>query len=388
MAATPLLDFAALLAPIPGEDPEGGSAPLDLAGVGAGVPVPFEVRQKLEEDRKEDDPEAFAPDDPMRPKDLKKADWRAIVRLAQETLTGVSKDLLVAARLTEALVRLHGFNGQWDHTPGAPAGPLCPVCRVPLHGFAGLRDGLRLLRGLVDECWTRLRPPVEDGDVEPRAAPFAWLDDPVKGARFPTTLRLVPLVWDKDGAYGWQDWRLSQDPKGAAGREQFERAVRAMPAEYCAAVALEIAQSQDELRRLTQSLADKMGPAAPGLGGIHLALEECHGLVSHILRDKRPVSGAERDTSPEVAAPATAPPAAPARAPGSRAEAYRQLAQAAAVLRELEPHSPIPYLVQRAVELGSLPFPQLIKVLIRDANVLNELNRELGLKEPPETAEG
>jgi predicted component of type VI protein secretion system len=109
--------------------------------------------------------------------------------------------------------------------------------------------------------------------------------------------------------------------------------------------------------------------------------------VQDILRNKRPVSGAETDISQggDAAAPA---PAGPARAPGSRAEAYRQLERAAAVLQELEPHSPIPYLVRRAVELGALPFPELIKVLIRDANVLNELSRELGLKEPPQTPEG
>ena len=67
----------------------------------------------------------------------------------------------------------------------------------------------------------------------------------------------------------------------------------------------------------------------------------------------------------------------------SRAEAYRQLARAAAVLQELEPHSPIPYLVQRAVQLGSLPFPDLIKALIREPNVLAELAREFGLGEAP-----
>jgi type VI secretion system protein ImpA len=66
---------------------------------------------------------------------------------------------------------------------------------------------------------------------------------------------------------------------------------------------------------------------------------------------------------------------------GSREQAYRQLAQAAALLRQLEPHSPIPYLIQRAVELGSMPFPQLIRALIREQNVLSELNRELGIKE-------
>ncbi len=53
------------------------------------------------------------------------------------------------------------------------------------------------------------------------------------------------------------------------------------------------------------------------------------------------------------------------------------------MLRELEPHSPIPYLIQRAVELGSLPFPQLINALIRDDSILTELRREFGIKETP-----
>jgi type VI secretion system protein ImpA len=73
----------------------------------------------------------------------------------------------------------------------------------------------------------------------------------------------------------------------------------------------------------------------------------------------------------------------PSRAPSTRAEVYRQLKEAAAVLRNLEPHSPIPYFIERAVELGALPFPEMIRALIRDGGVLSELNRELGIKEPP-----
>jgi len=83
----------------------------------------------------------------------------------------------------------------------------------------------------------------------------------------------------------------------------------------------------------------------------------------------------------EVASGGAATAAGALRPAVSRADAYRQLAQAAALLRQLEPHSPIPYLIQRAVELGSMPFPQLIRALIREQNVLTELNRELGIKE-------
>jgi hypothetical protein len=74
MSSPKLIDVEALLAPIPGDQP-------------AGSAVPFEIRQQLEEARKEEDPESFAPDDPMRPQQFKKADWRGIVRLAQDTST-------------------------------------------------------------------------------------------------------------------------------------------------------------------------------------------------------------------------------------------------------------------------------------------------------------
>ena len=60
---------------------------------------------------------------------------------------------------------------------------------------------------------------------------------------------------------------------------------------------------------------------------------------------------------------------------------YEQLAQAAALLQQLEPHSPIPYLIQRAVDLGAKSFPDLMKELVRDSNVLSSMNRELGIKD-------
>ncbi|MGZ3390885.1 MAG: hypothetical protein ACXVCF_14990, partial [Isosphaeraceae bacterium] len=68
----------------------------------------------------------------------------------------------------------------------------------------------------------------------------------------------------------------------------------------------------------------------------------------------------------------------------TRAEIYARVAEAAAKLQQIEPHSPIPYLLNRAVELGSLPFPELMKSLILNADVLTLMNRELGIKEQPE----
>jgi type VI secretion system protein ImpA len=158
MATPPLLDFDALIAPIPGENP-------------AGDPVPFELRQQLDEARRETNPEDVQPDE------MKRADWGDIIRTTQAILTQTSKDLLTAARLTEALTKEYGF--------------------------AGARDGLHLLTLLLDQCWDRLNPPIEDNDLEPRVTPFSWLDDPGRGARFPSTLRLVPIIVDKGNSLEW-----------------------------------------------------------------------------------------------------------------------------------------------------------------------------------------
>jgi hypothetical protein len=56
------------------------------------------------------------------------------------------------------------------------------------------------------------------------------------------------------------------------------------------------------------------------------------------------------------------------------------------VLEELEPHSPIPYLVRRAVELGEMRFPDLAKQLIRSPDLLTELYREFGIHPDAEEA--
>lgn len=341
----PILDNEALIAPIPGEAP-------------AGKNLPFDVREKLDGYRKEVDPADYGQDDPLRPSEPKRADWASIVSLAQDTLAGTSKDLSVAARLTEALVKIHGF--------------------------AGLGDGLHLMRLLVDQCWDRLVPPIEEeDDLEIRAAPFLWLDDPDRGANFPSTLHMVPIVQSGAGAYSWLDWRRSQDGRGPVGRDAFEAAIAATSRDRSEAIAADLARSREELDGLTASLNVKLGAVAPGMVGLRQALDDCRVLAGQVLeRTGGSASGAS--TSPEGGAGQGEDAGPSARS--SRAQLYRQIGEAASALKLLEPHSPIPYLLERAVELGMMPFPRLMKELVRNPDVLEGMNRELGIKEAP--AEG
>jgi type VI secretion system protein ImpA len=338
------LDFDALLAPIPGDNP-------------AGAPVPVEVQGQIDENRRE-----VASTDPAH---AKEGDWPEVVRQAKEVLTTTSKSLYLSAILAEALFRVHGF--------------------------AGLRDGLRLIRELVERAWDRLLPPLGEEDaLLDRAAHLALLDRRRQAGSFPDVVRARPLFKAREGEFSFLDWRLSQEKRpGKLGPEEFKlKVLIPAPAAECLALAEDSGQALEGLTRLTAALAapTALGDEAPRLDNLRGALEDCHRLLQEVAAGKRPAAAAAGPEPAAAPAAAAAGPALDARPPADRAAVYRQLAQAAAVLERLEPHSPVPYLVRRAVELGDLPFPEMIRKLIREASVLAELNRELGIKEPP--AEG
>lgn len=344
-----------ILAPLPGEAP-------------AGDPVPYAVREKLDDARKEVNPDDFPPDYPGRP-ELKRADWDGITRQCVELLETASKDLMIGARLTEALVKTHGFAGAWS--------------------------GFRVLRRLVEEAWDRIHPAVEDDDLEVRAAPFAWLDDPARGARFPSTLRSIPLArgaGDKPH-FSCLDWEKAK--KGGVPMELIDQGVQMTPREACQATFDALDGAVAELGALTGALEGRMNGSAPGMLEVRKALEQCHLLARQILERKGPAPAADSPPAPEAngaAEPRAAapPPAAPQGA--TRDELYAALAATAARLQRMEPHSPIPILIQRAVELGSLPFPQLMgalakdqlmNALIRDPNILQEIGRAVSVPMTP-----
>jgi type VI secretion system protein ImpA len=350
MPSPPLLNLDELIAPIPGDSPAGGS-------------VPFAVREKLEEYRKEVDPNDFAPNDPMRPEAAQYADWPGVISLASDTLKGTSKDLLVAARLTEALTKQHGFGG--------------------------LRDGLQLLRRLVADCWDRLNPAIEsDDDLEIRAGPFYWLDEPDRGARFPNSLRHVPVVSGDGKQFSWFQWKNSQSGKEGVSTADFEKAVQAAERADCRAVVDDLTESWQELDTLAKDLNGKIGQYAPAFTGLRQALGECRALAQQILQRKGPDPSEAVDEAggDETGGAGTGEKGGSflGRQVTSRAQVYQQLAQTATLLQQLEPHSPIPYLINRAVELGALSFPELMRELVRDGDVLMNMNRELGIKPPEE----
>jgi type VI secretion system protein ImpA len=327
---TPTLDLTALTAPISEDQP-------------AGVRLPSDTRKKMEEARREFEPN---PDDPSGAPIPKKPDWSGIVKLACDSLSKTSKDLLAAVRLVEAVAKRDGF--------------------------AGLRDGLSLLRLLVADCWDRMHPLIEEpADIEGRAGPFDWLSDTESGAWFPQTIGKMPLV-----RIGGQAASLLECQRGQLGDQPLtsELLLTAEPA--TPTTVEDIAECLKELEGLDQALVEKMAEVAPSLITLRDVLTAAQNFLKRLAapaapENEEPATGGSADGSIQKSTGQT-----------SRAETYRLLARLADDLARLEPHSPIPDLLRWAVKLGNMPFRQLIQEFVREPAVLTDIRRQFGIPEP------
>ncbi len=342
------LDFDALLARLPGVEPAGSSS------------VFFEIRPRLEDLRREFNPA----DIPGTEEPAKSADWSGIEKLTREMLAARAKDLRIAGYLTEALVKRYRF--------------------------AGLAAGLELIRRMFADAWDYLLPAIEDGDLDSRAMPVEnMLDAPDKGLRLPTAVRSAPLVHDGATGFGYLDWMRTQDTKDkdhVALAESFARALAATKPEAITAEAAAIDSCLEDLGQLTKTLDERIGKDAPTLQRLREALEDCRRFTGYVLQKTgpaRPEGGEKTDMQANSAAGAVGAVDGGSVRGASRDALYQQLDRLAQELQRLEPHSPIPYLIRRAVSLGAMPFPQLLRALVRDVNVLGELSRELALPAEP-----
>ncbi len=334
------LDLAALTAPIAGEYP-------------GGVPIPYEVKDQLDQMRKELDPESFSADDPLRPTEFKKADWTGIIKLGSKTLSQTSKDLQVAGRMVEALTRVDGFKG--------------------------LGDGLELLVSLVENAWDRLVPIIEDpSDLDIRSAPFEWLSDPDRGARFPSTVASIPLL---DATKDFPEMGLAQLKQNqAGGAAAMDQILAGTPLDKLQERFALVTRAKDCLIELVNKLGEKLKDLAPSMGQLRAILDQCHILLGQVIAKKSPPAEMQTQEGQADGAAGSGGGSAGGSPTLSRDRAYQMMAQSADILAAIEPHSPVPYLVRRAVQLGRLPFPELIQAFVREQNVIEGMFRELGIQ--------
>jgi type VI secretion system protein ImpA len=332
-----------LLNPIPGENPSGES--LRYAP----------VFDKIKEARRQDDD---APQGEWQ-FERKTADYPLVIKLAGEALATKSKDLQVAAWLTEAILRKEGFQG--------------------------LKAGLDLIKGLIDNFWDTLYPELDDGDAEMRAAPLEWL-----GTRMDSALRSVPLT--RKGANWFQfkesrvvgyeagaDTEAKAEARNAAiaegkmSGEEWDGAVAATPKAFYAEMEETLDGILDVIEILGIINEEKFGDVAPSFGPMRTTVEEIRHTVHGLLQKKREVEPDEGAEAPATEEPGEAPaaeeetqaaPSAPAKPkprggpitaePVDTDDAFQRVTAVAAYLRRNDPSSPLPYLLLRGLRWGEL----------------------------------
>jgi type VI secretion system protein ImpA len=356
--------FEALLRPLSGPDPSGRPLRYDP------------IYDRIKEARRADDP--AAPRD-IWSKDLKVADWNTVRRLCEGALTGETKDLQICAWLAEA----------WLH----------------LEGLRGLRRGVDLLLQMSESYWESVHPALSEG-VDFRVAPFVWVNE-----KLPAALGEIHIVAPEDEptlTATWNDWKKAlwldkvsaRRPHDAETLRELESSptlagFRARSAETPESFFRDnlavLDDTIDVTRALEAFLDDRLEKQSPSLVRFREGLDEIRTWIGVVVREGtfRPETQGESEmadeTSPEESeATVSAGTAEPGPREGGRirgrTDAYRMLREAADYLKEVEPHSPTPYLVLKAVSWGDKSLDDLLREFVREGLNLEALFTFLGIE--------
>lgn len=358
-----VVDIDAILAPIEGENPSGEN--LRYAG----------VYDEISEARRADDTLAQG----EWQSEIKVADYRSVIGIATTALSTRSKDLQIAAWLTEALI----FE----------------------HGFAGLRDGFRILGGLQSNFWETLHPEIDDGDMDGRANAITWLDtqatlaakqaniiagegrsfnDFEDSKRFDIPASLDGL--DSAEQQKFNELRNQAINENRTTAEMWARdkaATRRADIEEVELLIRECNEAIAEVDRVIEEKYDRN--QMPGLSNLKKGMLDIHDLAKKILEEKileeprdEDIENAEDGEAGETTAEGGEGPAGRSGPIKNRTDALKRLAEVADFFQRNEPHSPVAYLVQRSVKWGNMPLDSWLSDVIKDENVLFQLRQTLG----------
>lgn len=354
-----VIDVATLLTPIPGENPSGEN--LQYSG----------IYDEIREARRADD--TLAQGDWER--EPKVAEWPKVIDLSTGALSTKTKDLQIAAWMVEALVELYGF--------------------------VGLRDGLRVIRGFHESFWDTVYPIIEEGDLEARANALSFMD-----SKLDLPLKRLPLTQSGTGVdYSFLQWEDSTkfdipenidsldanayqralelkqqaEAEGKTTAEIWRKAKDSSRRAFYESTFALLNECWNEFQALDRVMDEKFGRQTPGLGALKKSLEAIRELVEKLVKEKRilepdPVGegASESGQTSEAGGRVSAGPIA------TRADALRRLAEVAEYFQRAEPHSPVAYIVQRAIKWGQMPLELWLEDVIKDGTVLGQLKETLG----------
>lgn len=345
--------LSALLVPIDADAPCG----IDLALSG-------EVDQ-IREMRRADDPSV---EQGEWKTELKSADWRGVLAACDALLRSRTKDIRIAGWWLEASAKLQAYEG--------------------------LAAGIALVDGLVQVFWTLGLHPLSHGtDMEMRVGSLNWTVRAIELAALNSTLFLtgphgVTLALLEGQLFGGGGAKA--EGKGPAWQE-VESTAKGLGVAYFKRQLDFLQACASNLQALAHAVDERLGADGPNFTKAVDRVDRAEQVLRRFMSETGlglvPVH-ADRSMAESVESdgPADALQLLLASSdPGvirTRAQALLQLREIAAFFRRTEPHSPVAYLADRAIEWAEMPLHTWLKEVIREEPAIARLNEMLGIKNP------
>jgi type VI secretion system protein ImpA len=290
---------------------------------------------------------------------------RKLIDTLCDTLATKSKDVEIAAWLTESLT--------WRD------------------GFAGLAEGLALIQRLLETYWDTLHPLPEDpGDYYLRVRHLEWIgmSESTRDSCVTLSIGFIPVTQSgltlnqyqesrtipprEDSGEKAQQTRREAQAVGKVMPEDFETAFAATKKDFYKKLKADATASRDALAALEDFCSEKFASDPPGFTKLKERLEAAENtaeilLAAKLKKDPDPIEAPPPPPPPEPgeepAPGAEAADAAQAAEPGrevvgiepaSKQEAFLRTAAIARYLRRTEPGNPVPYLLLRSLRWGEL----------------------------------
>ncbi|MGF7244045.1 type VI secretion system protein ImpA [Pseudomonas oryzihabitans] len=285
-------------------------------------------------------------------RELKRSEWPQVEHLACSLLSTESKDLQVAAWLGEA----------W----------------IQRYDLLGLRSALELLAELLERYPGTLYPKGPEGDMDWLAGPLSWT-----AKSYSQLAQMKTEIPGKDEErsgitlYLWestqqrlvlQDSDSKQKQKQTEAQQQYRELcemLRSLPLEGLLQQRRLIDEAMEYVRRLDLWIDEHLNDDPPSLQILHDRLVRWQRLLEEAMAlhperfepEDLPVDHEQANAPAVTAVSATSPVMVSTY---TRQHAYKQLKEIANFLRNTEPHSPVPYLLDTAVTWGEMSLQELL----------------------------
>jgi type VI secretion system protein ImpA len=360
-------DLAALLEPIPGDAPQGVDIREDFSSQS-----PYNRLRDARSDARDaekmidnGDPNAG---DPM-------PSWRIVRDVGLKTLQETTKDLEVAAWVTEAYVRSHGL--------------------------AGLFAGASLIKGLSEQYWDAIFPLPDDYGVETRVAPITGLNGRDGGGSLIQPLYKLQFFNRPDGTpvtfFNYQsseqlpslqaERRDARIAAGAIPWEDMENEARTAGAAAMGRLRDQSATALEAWEAMANVLDEKASEDPPSTSHVRDMLRQIHAVAIRYA----PAATEQAEEAAAEVGEATDGAAAGGGVAGpagfsttartvSRDDALKTLETIATYFRRTEPASPLAYTLDDAIRRARLTWPELLEEVVPDISVRQAILTSLGIR--------